>query len=147
MKTFLRLTTSPHWVLLLLVLGFARPAASQAQRAGAQTDGPPAPAALRVIIRPLPNSPLLRVCYESDQYGSVRFQIRNERGSVVYSDVLRASRYVGTFDLANLPSGRYTVGLQTPTDHHEAAIRVVQPIPVAVVSMAKEQQEPSVATQ
>ena len=146
MKTSLRLSTSPYWILLLLALGFASPTVSQAQRASAQPNGLPAPAPLRVNIWPLPNSPLLRVCYESDQYGSVRFQIRNERGSVVYDDVLRASRYVGTFDLANLPSGRYTVGLQTPTDHHEAAIRVVQPIPVAVVSMAKEQ-EPSVATQ
>ena len=42
---------------------------------------------LRVNIRPLPNSPLLRVCYESTKYGSVRFQIRNERGSVLYDDV------------------------------------------------------------
>ena len=146
MKTLLRLMTSPCWVLLLLVLGFARPAASQAQRATVHPDAPPAPASLRVIIRPLPNSPLLRVCYESARYGSVHFQIRNERGSVLYDDVLRASRYIGTFDLANLPSGRYTVGLQTPTDHHEAAIRVVQPVPTAVVSMAKEP-EPSVATQ
>ena len=146
MKTFLRLTTSPHWVLLLLVLGFARPAASQAQRAGAQTDGPPAPAALRVIIRPLPNSPLLRVCYESAQYGSVRFRIRNERGSVLYDDVLRASRYAGTFDLADLPAGRYTVELQTPADHYEQAIQLGKPIPATVALVVKEQ-EPGPAIQ
>ena len=146
MKTLLRLMTSPCWVLLLLVLGFARPAASQAQRASAQPDGPPAPASLRVIIRPLPNSPLLRVCYESARYGSVHFQIRNERGSVLYDDVLRASRYAGTFDLADLPAGRYTVELQTPADHHEETIQVGKPIP-AVVALVTKKQEPSAAIQ
>ena len=138
--------TSPCWVLLLLVLGFARPAASQAQRPGAQPDGPPAPASLRVIIRPLPNSPLLRVCYESVRYASVHFQIRNERGSVLYDDVLRTSRYAGTFDLADLPAGRYTVELQTPADHHEETIQVGKPIP-AVVALVTKQQEPSAALQ
>ena len=146
MKTLLRLMTSPCWVLLLLMLGFARPAASQAQRASAQPDGPPVPAALRVIIRPLPNSPLLRVCYESARYGSVHFQIRNERGSVLYADVLRASRYAGTFDLADLPAGRYTVELQTPADHHEETIQVGKPSP-AVVALVTKKQEPSAAIQ
>ena len=146
MKTLLRLMTSPYWVLLLLVLGFARPAASQAQRAIAEPNGSPAPAPLRVNIWPLPNSPLLRVCYESDKYGSVRFQIRNERGNVLYADVLRASRYVGTFDLADLPAGRYTVELQTPADHHEETIQVGKPIP-AVVALVTKKQEPSAAIQ
>jgi len=146
MKTFLRLMTSPHWVLLLLVLGFARPTASQAQRAHAPSNGSSVPTPLRVNIWPLANSPLLRVCYESDKYGSVRFQIRNEHGSVLYDDVLRASRYVGTFDLANMPTGRYTVELQTPTDHYEAAIRVVQPVP-ATVALVTNKQEPSAAIQ
>jgi len=146
MKTLLRLTTSPCWVLLLLVLGFARPAASQAQRAIAEPNRAPALAPLRVNIWPLPNSPLLRVCYESDKYGSVRFQIRNERGSVLYDDVLRASRYVGTFDLADLPAGRYTVELQTPADHHEETIQVGKPIP-AVVALVTKKQEPSAAIQ
>ena len=144
MKTSLRLTTFPHWVLLLLVLGFAGPTASQAQRASAQPDGLPAPAPLRVIIRPLLNSPLLRVYYESDQYGSVHFRIRNERGSVLYDDMLRASRYAGTFDLAALPAGRYTVELQIPADHHEEAIQVGKPIP-AIVALVAKQQQPSAA--
>ncbi len=146
MKTSPRLTTSRQWFLLLLVLGFTSPIASQAQRAGAQPNGAPAPAPLRVIIQPLPNSPLLRVRYESDQYGSVRFQIRNERGSVLYDDMLRSSRYVGTFDLADLPAGRYTVELRTPTDHLEQAIRLGKPMP-AVVALVAKQQEPTPAIQ
>ena len=139
MKTFPRLTTSSLW-LLLLVLSFARPITSQAQAAGAQPQKSPAPASLRVNIRPLSNAPLLRVCYESDQYGSVRFQIRNERGSVLYDDVLRASRFVGTFDLASLPAGRYTIELQTPTDHHQETIQMNKPVPATVVLVAKEQE-------
>ncbi len=146
MKTSLRLSTSPYWVLLLLALGFASPTLSQAQRASAQTDGLPAPATLRVIIRPLPNSPLLRVCYESDKYSPVRFQIRNERGSVLYDDVLRSSRYAGTFDLADLPAGRYTVELQTRTDHHEETIQLGKPVP-AIVALVTKKQEPSAAIQ
>ncbi len=86
------------------------------------------------------------MCYESDKYGSVRFQIRNKRGSVLHDDVLRASRYAGTFDLAALPAGRYTVELPTPADHHEEAIRVGKPIPAAVALVAKER-EPSPAIQ
>lgn len=146
MKTFLHSTTSLYWALLLLLLSIGHPTASLAQLASVQLKELSDPTTLRVKIWPLSNSPLLRVCYESLNYGSVRFLIRNEHGSVLYDDVLRASRYVGTFDLAGLPTGRYTIELQTPTAHHQEAIRVVQPMAAAVVSMMKEQ-APALAAQ
>lgn len=110
---------------LLLALGLATAAQpAYAQQAAAPSAAPAAINPLRVIITPLANSSVLRVRYESADYGAVRLQIRNEQGQVLYADLKRQSRFAGDFDLAAWPAGDYTIELSTPNARRTETVRV-----------------------
>jgi len=130
-------------ILLLAFIGFTGGAlSSQAQPFSKRLRVSPPPAGLQISITPWPNSSVVRVRYTSADYGAVRFEIRNERGSVLYADVLRASKFAGDFDLAPLPAGRYTIELQTPVDQKEVTVQIGKPIPVVATLVAKEGKGP-----
>lgn len=108
---------------LALLLSF--PGAAQFQK----TTNPAGPG-LRVIVTPLSNSPVLRVRYESPAYGAVRLSIRNAQGQVLYTDLVRQSRFAGDFSLAAWPAGDYTIELQTPAERRTEIVRLAPASPV-----------------
>ncbi|TVT39316.1 hypothetical protein FNT36_16810 [Hymenobacter setariae] len=118
--------------LALLCLGLATPSPSVARQQLNPTRQAEPAAGLRVIITPLADLPVVRVRYESAHYGSVRLELRNERGQVLYSELMRYSRFAGDFDLAAYPAGNYTIALQTPGDQYTQTVRLGRLSPVVV---------------
>lgn len=119
--------------LLTLALGSQQPSRAQVLRPAA-----PAPVAgLRVIVTPLRDSSILRVRYESAPYGSVRLQLRDAQGQVLYTDLIRRSRFAGDFDLAAYPAGTYTLELQTPGAHYAEVVDLHHSSPVTITLVGR----------
>lgn len=85
------------------------------------------PSSLRTLIKPAPNSSILRVSYENDGYGTVRLLLSDQKGTVLYDEQQIKPKYSGQLDLAALPNGVYTLVLQTPNARHTEYVHIYTP--------------------
>ncbi|RZK31562.1 MAG: T9SS type A sorting domain-containing protein [Hymenobacter sp.] len=117
--------------VLLLTLGLTSYQPGSAHQL-AQPSTPPT-GGLRVISTPQPGSAILRVRYESADYGSVRLRLRDAQNRVLYTELKRLARFAGDYDLSSLPAGNYTLELQTPGSSYSTRIRLNMVVALVVL--------------
>jgi hypothetical protein len=66
----------------------------------------------------------VRVRYESNSPGPVQLEPRNDQRGVVYSERKHDTQFVGTYDLAHLPAGDYTLHVSAAGFHHVEILRL-----------------------
>ncbi|MBD2704600.1 hypothetical protein IC229_28435 [Spirosoma sp. BT702] len=82
------------------------------------------PNRLRPIITSVPNSSIIQIRYENKSRGSVRMQLRDKQGKILFDESEPKRKFAGQFDLASLPSGLYTIELSTQEARYRETIRI-----------------------